>query len=107
MKLGHSPNGEAFVAGYEPGDMVMLHSPEPGAMAQGRAGDWGKVKSVDAAGMLTIVVAGYSVPKGAPLALLSDIPARRVKPCTARGEVLILPHQINPDTLWTSTRPRR
>ena len=50
MKLGHSPNGEAFVAGYEPGDMVMLHAPEPGALAQGKAGDWGRVKSVDAAG---------------------------------------------------------
>lgn len=107
MKLGHSPNGEAFVACYEPGDMVMLHSPEPGALAQGRTGDWGRVKSVDAAGRLTIVVAGYSVPKGAPLALLSDIPARRVRPCTARGEVLILPPKMSPDTLWSNSRSRR
>ena len=66
-----------------------------------RASNW---KSVNAAGLLTIVVAGYSVPKGAPLAILSDIPARRVKPCTAQGGVLILPHQINPHSLWKSRR---
>lgn len=107
MKLGHSPNGEAFVAGYEPGDMVMLHSPEPGALAQGKTGDWGRVKAVDAAGRLTIDVAGYSVPRGAPLALLTDIPARRVKPCSPRGEVLILAHQINREKLWTGNVPGR
>jgi hypothetical protein len=105
MKLGYSPNGEAFVAGYDPGDMVMLVAQEAGALGQGRFGDWGKVKSVDAAGMLTIVVAGYSVPRGAPLAMLSDIPARRVKPCTAKGEVTILPHQVNSEKLWDHARP--
>lgn len=104
MKLGCGPNGETFVAAYDPGDMVMLLANEPGSLGQGKIGDWGKVKSVNAAGLLTIVVAGYSVPKGAPLAILSDIPARRVKPCTAQGGVLILPHQINPHSLWKSRR---
>lgn len=105
MKLGYSPNGEAFVAGYDPGDMVMLVGPEPGTLGQGRFGDWGRVKSVDSAGMLTITIAGYSLPRGASLAMLSDIPARRVKPCTPKGEVLILPHQVQPQTLWTNARP--
>ena len=49
MELGYSPNGEAFVARYEPGDMVMLHRSEPGALAQGQVGDWGKVVAVGAA----------------------------------------------------------
>lgn len=107
MKLGYSPNGEAFVAGYDAGDMVLLHRAEPGALAQGRVGDWGRVLAVDAGGLLTIRIAGYALPKDAGLATLTDIPARRVRPCSPRGEALILPHQVQAANLWVSARAGR
>ncbi|MDN3564480.1 hypothetical protein QWZ14_08905 [Paeniroseomonas aquatica] len=100
MELGYSPNGEAFVARYEPGDMVLLHRSEPGDLAQGQVGDWGKVVAVGAGGLLTIRIAGYALPKDAGLATLSDIPARRVRPCSPRGEALILPPRIPDGKLW-------
>jgi len=86
MRIGYRQNGEAIVAGYEPGDLVVLLVDEPGDFGTAKAGDWGKVTAVDAAGRLTITLAGFSLPTSAPLRGISDISPRIVMPCDARGK---------------------
>jgi hypothetical protein len=85
MKIGYHPDGEPFVITYEPGDMVTLLVNEPGPFGTGKAGDWGRVTAVDAAGGLTILLAGYSLPPSAALRSLSGLPARMVMACDTRG----------------------
>jgi hypothetical protein len=85
MKIGYHPDGEPFVITYESGDLVTLLVDEPGPFGTGKAGDWGRVTAVDAAGCLTILLAGYSLPPSAALRSLSGLPARLVMACDARG----------------------
>jgi hypothetical protein len=86
MRIDYRENGEAIVAGYEPGDLVVLLVNEPGDFSTAKAGDWGKVTAVDSSGRLTITLAGFSLPNSAPLRGISDISPRIVMPCDPRGK---------------------
>jgi hypothetical protein len=93
MKIGFGPDQQMIVTHYEPGDLVALRTNQAGELAIGKAGDWGRVKAVDKFGQLTIQLAGYSMPRDATVAALSEVPSRIVRPCDARGR----PVEIKPD----------
>jgi hypothetical protein len=93
MKIGFGPDQQLIVTRYEPGDLVALRTDQAGEMATGRAGDWGRVKAVDNFDRLTIQLAGYSMPRAATVAALSEVPSRIVRPCDARGR----PVELKPD----------
>ncbi|MCO6419251.1 hypothetical protein JYK14_24265 [Siccirubricoccus sp. KC 17139] len=85
MRLANRSGGAA-AAGVAPGGLVMLIADEPGDFGTAKAGDWGKVVAVDGDGLLTILLAGYSLPPSAALRSISDISPRIVTPCDSRGQ---------------------
>ncbi|WP_149538591.1 hypothetical protein [Siccirubricoccus phaeus] len=85
MRVANRSGGAASPAGVVPGDLVMLVMDEPGDFGTAKAGDWGKVLAVDAEGLLTILLAGYSLPVSAALRSISDISPHIVTACDSRG----------------------
>jgi|GEM_PF-2387810 hypothetical protein len=85
MKIGYDRDADIIVKGFHVGDFVRLVADQGGDLGSGRAGDWGLVTAVDAAGRLTIKRAGYSAPRNATLVSLSAVPPRLVRPCDANG----------------------
>ncbi|SHK39429.1 hypothetical protein SAMN02745194_04829 [Roseomonas rosea] len=87
MLIGYNPDGRAYVARYEIGDLVRLRMDETGDGAMGRIGDWGCVIGIErgVAGLLDIQLAGYSEGKNSALQRLLGIPRKIVVPCDAFG----------------------
>lgn len=92
MKLNYRPDGRP-VAILEVGDLVRLTRAEAGPAPSAQAGEWGRIRRIDAKGALEIELAGYSRPRGAALAQVSDFPATNVIPCDHRGVAVELPRK--------------
>ena len=92
MKLGYDSDGQAYVARYEPGDLVRLCSSERGEGLTGKVGDWGKVVAVDLhSERVDIEVAGYSHGRHSGLKRLTGLPKRILMPCDRTGALVPLP----------------
>lgn len=91
MRIEQGSDGEARVAAYHPGDLVRLLRDEAGALAMGRAGDWGQVVDLSEGGsFLDIQLAGFCKGYSAAIRKLTDIPRALVCPCDAAGKPLVL-----------------
>ena len=94
MKLDFHADGRPIPI-LEVGDLVRLTRAEPGPDPTAQAGEWGKIRRITERGGLDIVLEGYSRPRGAAMAMASDVPATNVIPCDHRGLALDLPKWSN------------
>jgi hypothetical protein len=87
MLIGYDPEGRAYVARYEIGDLVRLRRDETGDGAMGKVGDWGCIIAIERGQgwLLDIQLAGYSEGRHSALQRLLGIPRKIVVPCDAFG----------------------
>lgn len=96
MLIGYHPDGRAFVARYEIGDLVRLRLDETGDGAMGKIGDWGAVIGIEKGlGVrLDIQLAGYSEGRHSTLQRLIGIPRRILLLCNRQGIPIPLPDRV-------------
>ena len=84
MRIDSRPDGSQIMI-PETGDLVRLTRDEAGPIVTAHAGEWGRILRVTSRNTLDIQLAGFSRPRGAAMALVSDFPAINVVPCDGRG----------------------
>ena len=84
MRIDTRPDGSQIMI-PEAGDLVRLTHDEAGPIVTAHTGEWGRILRVSSRNTLDIQLAGFSRPRGAAMALVSDFPAINVVPCDGRG----------------------
>ena len=92
MKLRIDADGGEYVHKYEKGDFVRLRTDERGEGGMGKAGQWGRIASLDTSSGATfcVQIAGYSEPKNSSIQRLVGISRTIVVPCNRYGDPIPL-----------------